>query len=208
MADELVATPAEYAEQESPTRRPLVPPLPVWLVVAAALLASAAIFFFSDLDKAQANILVLIFMFTGAMTIAVWFSVFSGYPNWLRWSFVGLALAVIALWGICYRIEGTTGWMVPKFAWRFAPKPDELLNRTPIADGAKSTAAAIDIRTSTPDDFPRFLGPAASGALDGGDFLAELDSVFPCHAVHWAARKVTSLPFSRQERTSLVDLRR
>ncbi len=167
MADELVTTPAEYAKQEPPARRPLVPPLPVWLVVTAALIASAAIMFLSSLDKAQANILVLIFMFIVAMTLAVWFSFFSGYPDWLRWSFVGLAASFIVVCCIFLRIEGTTGWMVPKFVWRFAPKPDELLDRTGIAGGADSPAAAIDVRSTTPNDFPRFLGPTASCAVEG-----------------------------------------
>ena len=51
------------------------------------------------------------------------------------------------------RIDHVSGEMVPRFALRWSPEPDRLL-AVPAAEAARG----IDLKTTTEDDFPGFLG--------------------------------------------------
>ncbi len=157
--------PAEFDPTETPVPRALVPPLPVWLVVIAAVVACVLLKYVSGMDGAKANIFALILSFVGLMTFGAWFAVFSGYPILLRSATCCVAILGVVVFFVCYRIEGTDGWLRPQFVPRFARKPDELLAR-PDRAGDEQGTAPVDLLTTTSDDFPRFLGPAASNSLE------------------------------------------
>ena len=61
-------------------------------------------------------------------------------------------MSVAATAGVL-RIDHVSGEMVPRFALRWSPEPDRLL-AVPATEAARS----IDLRTTTEDDFPGFLG--------------------------------------------------
>jgi outer membrane protein assembly factor BamB len=140
-------------------RRPLVPPLPAWIVFGAAILAAVVIANIGLIDGAQSNVLALIFTFVAFLSMAIWFVFLSGYPGWLRGLFVLSVLLAVSLFFVFYRVEGATGWLFPTFAYRFAPRPDELLERPEKMAGVEGSDVAVDLATTTADDFPRFLGP-------------------------------------------------
>ena len=73
-ADSPIVDPVpSYARDGEPVRRrrPLVPPLPAWIVFAAALLAAILIANIGLLDGAHSNVLALIFTFVAFMSMAI-----------------------------------------------------------------------------------------------------------------------------------------
>lgn len=171
--------PTEYADSDPPVRRPPVPPLPVWLVVAAAIFACVMIKYVSGMDGAKANIFVLILAFVALMTLGVWFTFFSGLPTRLRQSVCGVVVLGVVVFLVVYEMEGTDGWMIPRFVPRFRQKPDELLARPETTGDSAQPLVGVDLITTTPDDFPRFLGPAASNAVEGPRLAADWNKQQP-----------------------------
>lgn len=111
-------------------------------------------------DRALANILTLICGFNILVTFASWWLFFtrSGRKNRLR-AVLGAA-GVVALTASVVRPCHTTADLIPtfRFVWQqcreFTDRPD-------------ATGTAIDLATTTPLDFPQYLGPRRDMSLDG-----------------------------------------
>ncbi len=143
-------------------RKRLLPPAWAWAVLGVLAVVAAGLQT-TDLlkDHAQANVGCWLSAFVAATTLLVWFWLLSDYSRKVRGaSFVGFVVLVVGLVAL-FRIEGVSGELVPEFAFRFSPKPDELLEGLP-ARLAKETASRVDLRTTTEEDFPQFLGPDRS----------------------------------------------
>jgi outer membrane protein assembly factor BamB len=81
----------------------------------------------------------------------------------VRWlPVVGVVLAVVAA-GLLLRIDRVSGRLEPKLAFRFSLKPDQLLLTPEIAGGE----TPVDVSTTTPGDFPQFLGPQRNLVVTG-----------------------------------------
>jgi len=151
--------------------RPLRPPRRVWITLAslaaAAMLVQAGLLeavVGSIVDQAVRNIITLILGFAGLVSLVLWMLRESGHAAAVKrtvgWGLVGLVLAGVA----ALRIERVSGDLVPEFRFRWSPSPDRLL---PAADSAGLAAGhQVADWTATPADFPRFLGPAGTAALD------------------------------------------
>lgn len=125
----------------------------IWTLCAAGIVGGH--WLFSGFDRAIPNIITLIMAFIASVSFLVWFSVSSAAPHALRIAVpVAVVAVVVGLVG-ALRIEETSGTLVPTFRFRWQPRRDESL--PPVAAAA---ADGIDLVTTTPDDFPRFLGPA------------------------------------------------
>lgn len=84
--------------------------------------------------------------------------------RWVTKGLVALAIGLFALLGVAtVRVEGTTGNVVPRFAWRWTPKHDFQI----AADLPDLTGEQADLKKTTPNDYPQFLGPDRSGAVAG-----------------------------------------
>jgi len=152
------------APNRTSTRR-RTPPLRIWLITA--LLASGAIAVgTSDLlaDHAYANVAIWALGLGIVLTWAIWFFFRSGYRG--RTRLLVLAAVAVALAGFVtlFRLERFSGELVPAFALRFTTPHDQRLAVS--APAGKGTPAAIDLRHTTPDDFPQFLGPRRSAAVE------------------------------------------
>ncbi|MCE9630245.1 MAG: PQQ-like beta-propeller repeat protein [Planctomycetia bacterium] len=153
----------------APKERPLWPPRRVF--VGLASLAAATVMVRMGLlepivggivDAAVRNIITLILGFSAVMSVLVWFLVESGHSATLK-RLVGFGLvALVGLACAALRIERVSGDLVPELVFRWSPSRDRLL---PQAAPSAVTAAAA--WAETPTDFPRFLGPAGSGSLEG-----------------------------------------
>ena len=147
-------------------RRPRTPPKWVWIVllligVLVAIVRGADVFG----DHAFDNVATVILCFVGFVVLAVWFLFLSGY-HWLsRLLVAGGCVAVAAALAVLFRIQRLNGELVPVFAYRFSAKPDRLLEVPPAITEGKGANA--DLRTTTKDDFPGFLGPHRNEAVDG-----------------------------------------
>ena len=135
-----------------------------WCRVIVALCLTALLLFRyqilgSGLEQAYRNIGMFIAALIAAATLAVWFVGFSGFSRRVRCSVAGMLVFTVAGVLACVRIDQVTGDLVPRFAWRWQPRTDQRLAR-PVTDGA-----VVDLLTTTPDDFPQFLGPRRDARL-------------------------------------------
>ena len=112
-------------------------------------------------DAAVRNIITLILAFSVVMSLVVWFLFQSGHPARLKRGVAAGLLAAVALACAVLRIERVSGDLVPQFVFRWTSSRDRLL---PAAVASASAGVAWE---ATPRDFPRFLGPAGSGSLEG-----------------------------------------
>jgi outer membrane protein assembly factor BamB len=69
----------------------------------------------------------------------------------------------------CVRVDGFSGNLWPRFTWRWTPRPDEALVKTPPDRGAQGPAAA-DLTVTSDHDFAQFLGPDRDAAVTAPGF--------------------------------------
>ena len=62
---------------------------------------------------------------------------------------------------VCFRIESWHGSLQPELAFRWSPRPDELLSGIE----APSDTQRADMLAATPQDFPQFLGPDRNSVI-------------------------------------------
>ncbi|MBC8354609.1 MAG: PQQ-binding-like beta-propeller repeat protein [Planctomycetes bacterium] len=143
-------------------RKPLVPPLWVWIVVAFTV-AMIMVMRVRDVggDHAIVNILTLILGFLAYCTLALWFLFFSGYSGMFR---VGCCVAVVAsvtAFFTMFRIGHVSGELIPTFRSRWAPPIDALLETA----SEVGNADGVDLATTTEKDFPQWLGTHRNGTV-------------------------------------------
>ena len=106
--------------------------------------------------KGPLSILAILLMLIG---VAFWVLIFSG----LRWTrrlaivaagLFALALSVVAVGKLTRREGSYTGAGVPRLVWKWSPR----YVAPPIQTVSLTTVAPVML-SSTPDDFPQFLGP-------------------------------------------------
>lgn len=132
------------------------------LLGACALAAFVGHWWGGEFDRSVPNIITLITVFISVVSLLAWFTFRSTYPPLLRvlvpLAFVGVVVILAGL----LRIEETTGTLLPVFRFRWEPKIDQTL-----AQPEKQQAEqAIDLTATTPDDFPRFLGPQGTPVVE------------------------------------------
>jgi outer membrane protein assembly factor BamB len=115
-------------------------------------------------DPALRNLLTLLFCFVSGLTAWLWFCFRSGYSvRSRRLVFVGSLLVIVGFFAT-FRYREVTGSMVPSFDLRWSPSnSDRELSRL---EGIAADER-VDLVSSTPHDFPQFLGPDRSGWISG-----------------------------------------
>jgi len=156
-----------HAEPTSLTR-PLWPPRRLWVSVASLVTATMLVragllerLVGSIVDQAVRNIISLILCFAALVSVVLWFVRESGHAKLAKrlvgyglLTLVGVAVALL-------RIERVSGDLVPELRLRWLPSRDRLL--PPVARGGTAGRPW----EPTPADFPRFLGPACTAAVEG-----------------------------------------
>ena len=120
-------------------------------------------------DMALANILTLVFSFVAMMSLVIWFSFWSSYPPLVRWIGLGGVPAFVGLFFALFRFVGVSGDMIPTFAPRWTPVADSTIGKAEPQPNKPSA----DLATTTPDDFPQFLGPDRSNWLAGPELARD-----------------------------------
>jgi outer membrane protein assembly factor BamB len=150
------------AKALSPKPRRLCPPrwlLGLWglIAVAIGLFLGAGVLG----DRAIANLVSLALTIVAVIALVLWFALGSGFRKGLRLTVLLVSvLGVLAFLGF-FRLDHFSGEMTPVFAYRYTAKPDRLLE-----SGTEGTDAHVDLRSTTKDDFPQFLGPDRSCACN------------------------------------------
>jgi outer membrane protein assembly factor BamB len=157
------------------SRAPAAPPAPrsLWpsrrvAVSVASLLAATGLVRSglleavagSIVDQAVRNIITLIMCFAALMSLLLWFLRESGHPAWFKRAVGYGLLAAVVVAVVALRIERVSGDLVPEFRPRWMPSRDRLL---PQVAAGREAAGSWE---PTPADFPRFLGPAGSAAVE------------------------------------------
>jgi outer membrane protein assembly factor BamB len=144
-----------------------VPPKWVWVVVAVIGLVAAVVQGTEVLrDHALANIVTCALALFAVAILAAWFLLLSGFSWRLRLLVLAVCLAGVSVFVALFRIERFSGEMLPAFAYRFAAKPDWLLQSSLPQRAAGKAKVKVDLRRATPYDFPQFLGPDRSNSID------------------------------------------
>jgi outer membrane protein assembly factor BamB len=133
-----------------------------FLLIAVEAIALVLIQYLASiewLDGAYTFLITFSIVGLGTILLFVWFVFLAPASPSLRRraGMIGLVLVLIAV--ALVRIEGVSGDIRPRFAWRWAPGPDAAL---------PSLAAAptrVDLTETTPDDYPQFLGPNRTATL-------------------------------------------
>lgn len=173
---------SQSAGAKSPKRRPLIPGwgVLITLIACSLLIAGSRLFqievqnVMGMFDQAFMNLLTLILGFISVCTLFCWFVWTSGYPLVIRrFAFYGtLAILLVAI--ICLQVEEVTGNMVPHFAWRWSPRADQRLAKL-----EQPQAENVDLKTTTPDDFPQFLGPDRTNYISQPQLSGNWESTPP-----------------------------
>lgn len=123
-------------------------------------------------DDAFMNLATLILGFIASLTFFLWFVFRSSYPGLVRLLTLLAIPASIVTFFCFFEVVEVTGNMVPRFAPRNTPRADAAIGTVQIEE----QPAAIDLLTTTPEDFPQFLGPDRTNYLAGpelsGDWTA------------------------------------
>jgi outer membrane protein assembly factor BamB len=149
--------------ENAPRRPVLFLPFSVWVLLAAAI--GVVVIQTQVPDQGMANGFTWPLLMLTALLILLWFSFFSGKPRHLRYEVLVAAIVLAGLFVLLFRVEGMTGNMIPILAWRFSPRPEALSRST--------SEGKVDLATTTPHDFPQFLGPNRDLLVPGVKLLRD-----------------------------------
>jgi outer membrane protein assembly factor BamB len=114
-------------------------------------------------DFAQANVQTLVLSFVAFLSLIALVFFWPGLPRSIRWAPVVIFLSLVFVAAVVYRIDSVDGRLVPKFTPRWLPRPDQMLAAPQIIDDPRP----VDLKSSTPHDFPQFLGPGRDLRVTG-----------------------------------------
>ena len=118
-------------------------------------------------DRAFENVALLVVIFIAAICGLCWFSLHSGYSKMVRGLVPFSVVVAIVIASLTLRIEKLSGTLVPKFVPRWSKSPDQLL------DDPMQVDSAVDLKRTTPHDFPQFLGPQRDQQVRGIDLATD-----------------------------------
>ncbi len=151
-----IPSPATPQAAASPRRLRLWIPIAIILVEAIALLVVQYAASSEILPPAEGFLFKFSAVGLGTILLFLWF-VFLGPASRKLRTVVGIVGGLsVAVALLLVRVDGVSGDIVPKFAFRFSPRADELL---PDAVKASESGSVADLKDTTPDDYPQFLGP-------------------------------------------------
>ena len=147
----------------------------IWMLIVFGCLAGIVLLRVQAgaIDYAWANVLTMVLTLVVVIALVTRLF-FRRNSHWLaRWlPIAGVLLAIVAA-GVLLRVDRVSGRLVPKLALRWSLKPDQLLGAPAIARSDQP----VDVKTTTPRDFPQFLGPQRNLVVTG----IELDRDWATH---------------------------
>lgn len=133
-----------------------------WWPLGLILLAAGgalAVLWLGGMDPAQRNLATQALALVTAGLVALWFVLLSRATPRLRLRGAGVLLVIAAILLTTVRVEGLTGGLWLDLGWRWTPAGPSAQGPT-AAQGRR-----VDLATTGPSDFPRFLGPLSAPRL-------------------------------------------
>ncbi len=115
-----------------------------------------------DIPSTQQTITMLVGYGIGWALFVIWLAAFSRFRLRTRLWATGVFLGLCGLFWVFVKLEGLSGSMAPRFVWRFA-RPRQV--NTSIDDLLDPVLSGVDLTSTTPHDFPQFLGPQRTPIL-------------------------------------------
>jgi outer membrane protein assembly factor BamB len=135
---------------------------PAWTILCVGVAAIAYFQAVGVVDNGTSNALTAIAFGLVLILLGLWTAFFSPFSRSTRWWCIAVTTAVIAaLFGVL-RLNGFNGNLVPRFTWRWNPKPDMALAES----GLSETQRVADVRP-TAHDYPGFLGANRNAYVPG-----------------------------------------
>ena len=132
--------------------RPRVPK-PMWGFWSLALAVIVVVRYVLDVEVGIMNAITMGLLLVLVVPITfVWFVLFSGWPRQVRYGAAGISVLTLLGLASLFEFVGFRGDMMPIFTARSATRIDR------IPELAAPGTTAIDVLTTTPYDFPGFLG--------------------------------------------------
>jgi len=161
----------------STAKNPYHLPRTIWVVVASALLLSAGIHLFEPTgDSGLDNVLKAALWMLAAITFGIWFVFFGPAARKTRFGSLAAVVSILVIFFTVFRVDSFSGSMVPGFSLRFSRSADRALEVTP---SETTTAAIADLGTTTPWDFPQFLGPERDVSVSAVELDRDWDTTPP-----------------------------
>ena len=110
-------------------------------------------------DNSAFHIALFVSSLVCGLALLAWFVLLSAYPGWLRACAAILSIGALVGLPALYRVEKFSGTLIPTLVRRGQPARDAALPEM-------ETAGRADLWSTTPADFPQFLGPNRNGTVD------------------------------------------
>ena len=121
-------------------------------------------------DEGMNNVFSYMAVALTLLVYGLWFVLASGHSGRRRGLAVALALGMILLLSLTVRVDAWTGALLPEVRWAWqAPRGPQLEN----AALEPESESALDLLTTTPLDFPGFLGSDRTGQVPGVALLGD-----------------------------------
>ena len=141
-----------------------------WIVVAVAV---GVVRYGIDMgDRGLVNVSTMVLLVLALLVSLTWFTWRSGYSARTRYGVAIGFVVLLAAGAALFRIEGVRGEMIPIVSFRFASLP-----ASPVELAAP--VGAIDLVTTTPADFPGFLGLHRDLRVQGVRLATDWDARAP-----------------------------
>ena len=146
----------------TPSRGRFWPPVPVLVLLVLTLLGIAWLRIVDPMgDRGAVNVFTFFLLVLAYLIYQVWFMFWSGHSWRLRFlPPLGLVLAAVVFFQV-FRLDKVSGEMIPTFVLKSTESADQRL-----AAVTPRTAGEVDLATTTPDDFPGFLGHGGRMAVE------------------------------------------
>lgn len=114
-------------------------------------------------DRGMTNIITMLAVILVSLLALGWYLLRSGAPRRARLRVLAGVVAALLITAALVRIDGFSGVMLPELAFRSSPDK----RAAPLRDTIETSATAIDLRKTSPTDYPGFLGAARDQTVRG-----------------------------------------
>lgn len=101
--------------------------------------------------------------------VVLWLILGTGLPWRKKITLLAAASAAAVSVIACVRVEGFSGNLSPRLAWRWSPKHDESLTAD-LRNNRADETGPVDLAQTSEYDFPQFLGPAREATVAAPSF--------------------------------------